>query len=69
MNYSIKEVATLLKCDPETIRRRIRNNKLKAIKVNNQFKIKEEDIIEMLKNYISGTDLDGKSLSEIISLM
>ncbi len=68
MYYSVKDVASILKCDPETIRRRIRTNKLKAIKVNSQFKIKENDIIEMLTENVVGIDLNGKTLTEIIDL-
>ena len=69
MYYSVKDTANILKCDPETIRRRIRNNKLKAIKVNSQFKIREEDVIEMLKEHVFGIDLSGKTLDEIVSLI
>ena len=69
MYYSIKDIARLLGCDPETIRRRIRDKKLKAIKVNNQFKVKEEDLIEMLKEKIIGVDLSEKTFEEILKFV
>ena len=65
--YSIKDVADLLQCDPETVRRRIRSGKLKAIKLNGRVKILEEDLIAMLKESALGIEFDGKSLKEILN--
>lgn len=69
MYYTIKDAANLLKRDPETIRRKIRKNKLAAIKVGNQFKIREDDLIEMLKETIIGIDLSGKTIDEILKII
>ena len=65
--YSIKDVADLLQCDPETVRRRIRSGKLKAIKLNGRVKILEEDLIAMLKESALEIEFDGKSLKEILN--
>lgn len=69
MVYSVKEAANILKCDPETVRRKIRTGNLKAIKFGTQFKVKEEDIITMLKETITGINLDGMSLSDIVNFI
>ncbi len=69
MYYSVKEVADLLHCDRETVRRWVRTKKLKAIKVNLEFKIREEDLLDLLKNKIVGIDLNGKTLTEILEFI
>lgn len=65
--YSIKEVAKMLRCDPETIRRKIRSGKLKAIKYGMIFKVEENDIIELLKKETTGVDFENKNLNDILS--
>ena len=69
MYYSIKNISEMLKCDSETVRRWVRTGKLKATKVDLKFRIKEEDIIELLKERTTGIDLTGKNLKEIVELI
>lgn len=40
----VHECAKLLNIDPATVRQRIRNNKIKAIKIGNKYKICKKDI-------------------------
>lgn len=47
--YTVKELAKELNKIPDTIRRDIRNGKLKAIKVNNSFLIEREEAERFIK--------------------
>lgn len=47
--YSIKEVAKMLKVAYLTVYRWVRNSKLTAYKAGKQYRIKQEDIDELLK--------------------
>lgn len=69
MYYSVKDVAKILKCDPETIRRRIRTGKLESVVIGGKHKIKESEIKELCKEYIKGIDISDMSLEEISSLV
>jgi excisionase family DNA binding protein len=44
--YSITEAAKLLQCHVETLRRAIRNKRLKAARVGRQYKISKSDLQE-----------------------
>lgn len=49
--YTIKELASVLKCTPQTIRNYIRGKKLNAIKVNNKVYITETALNNFLETY------------------
>ncbi len=42
--YTIKEVAEMFKCNPETIKRQIYKGKIKAIKIGKVWRITQEEI-------------------------
>lgn len=42
--FTVGETAQLLKLNPETIRRYIKKGILKAVKLERQYRIKEEDL-------------------------
>lgn len=65
MYYGVKEVADMLNCGVETIRRKIKNNSLKAIKINNHYKVTKDDVIEMLKNSINVSE--NENVDDVIS--
>jgi len=44
MVYTVKEVAELLKCDTETVRRRLASKEWKGFKVGNDWRITAEEI-------------------------
>lgn len=58
MYYDVKDVATIIGCGVETVRRWINQGELKAIKMHNHYKIKKEDIYEMLLTSNSGKNKD-----------
>jgi len=47
--YDIKEVAEILQISTRTVSTYIRSGKLKAMKIGNKWKIKEDDLKEFLK--------------------
>ena len=47
--FTVEEIAQLLKLNPETIRRYIKKGILKAVKLERQYRIKEEDLSNFLK--------------------
>lgn len=49
--YTTKESAEILKVNPETIRRKIRNKKLLAIKKESRFLIPSREINKLIKKY------------------
>jgi len=51
--YTTNEVAKILRCHPQTIRRKIRQRKIKAIFSGKNFLIKEE----WLQNYLDSMSL------------
>ena len=69
MYYTTKEVAKILKCDPETVRRKIRSGKLKSIMIDGKHKISEESLVNMIKKYIKGIDVSNMNLEEILSIL
>lgn len=46
--YSVKEVADILDMNPETIKRYIHREELKAYKVGREWRIKESDLEEFV---------------------
>jgi len=48
--YSVEKVAEMLDLHPQTIRRWIKEGKLKATKPGQSYKIRKEDLEELLKN-------------------
>lgn len=48
--YTIFEVSEYLKMVPEVIRRYIRAGKLKAVKFGKEYRVKETDLKEFIKN-------------------
>ena len=48
--YTPEEIAEILKVEPDTIRRYLRDGKLKGFKVGNHWRIKEEDLQEFIEN-------------------
>lgn len=46
--FTVKEVAAIFKCNPETIKRKIYAGKIKAIKFGVEWRISEEEV-ERLK--------------------
>ena len=50
--YTIKELASVLKCTPQTIRNYIRGNKLNAIKLNNKENITETALNNFLNKNV-----------------
>lgn len=48
--YTIKQLASVLKCTPQTIRNYIRGKKLQAIKLNNRVYITETALNEFIND-------------------
>lgn len=48
--YSVEKVAEMLDVHPQTIRRWIKSGKLKATKPGQSYKIRKEDLEELLKD-------------------
>lgn len=47
--FTIKEMAQMLKCDPRTVRRYIKEGLLGALKLKGEYRITQEDIDAFLK--------------------
>lgn len=45
--YTVKEVAAIFKCNPETIKRKIYAGKIKAVKFGPEWRISEEEVERM----------------------
>lgn len=45
--YTVKEVAAIFKCNPETIKRKIYAGKIKAVKFGSEWRISEEEVERM----------------------
>lgn len=52
--FTVKEVAKLFKCDPQTVRRYIKDGLLKALRLKGEYRIKEEDLNAFLENRSKG---------------
>jgi len=50
--YSIKQVAYILKVHPLTIRRYIKEEKLKATKIGGNVRVKESDLADFSKDFV-----------------
>lgn len=50
--YTIKELAMVLKCTPQTIRNYIKSKKIKAVKVNNRVYITQSALDQFIKQYV-----------------
>ncbi len=48
--FTVKEVAEILKCDPQTVRRYIREGLLKAVTLKGEYRIRKEDINAFLED-------------------
>lgn len=59
----------MLNCSDETIRIRIRSGKLNAKKFNNQFKISENDVYDMVRENLSDHSLSNEEVKEFIKAM
>jgi excisionase family DNA binding protein len=46
--YTVQEVAKMLKVSDITVIRFIKDNKLKAVKIGNQYRIKEKDLNDFI---------------------
>lgn len=49
MVYTVEQVANLLQTTPQTVRRLIKEKKLKAFRVGMQLRIKKEDLDEYMR--------------------
>lgn len=47
--FTVKEVADVLKLEPEIIRRYIQSKKLNAYKVGKEWRVKEKDLVEFIE--------------------
>jgi len=47
--FTVKEVAKLFKCNPETIRRYIKEGLLKAVRLKEEYRITQEEIDAFLE--------------------
>ena len=47
--FTVKEVAKMFKCDPQTIRRYINEGLLKAVRLKGEYRISREDIDAFLE--------------------
>jgi len=47
--FTVKEVAKMFKCDPQTIRRYIKEGLLGAVRLKGEYRITQEDINTFLK--------------------
>ncbi|MEY2669742.1 MAG: Helix-turn-helix domain [Bacteroidota bacterium] len=47
--YTVEEIAKILKITKENVRAIIRQNKLKAIKIGRELRVKESDLKEFVK--------------------
>ena len=50
--YTVDELASILKVDPETVRRFIWNKKLKAFKVGGSWRISKEELKKYLEEVL-----------------
>lgn len=58
---TVIEASSLLKCNPETIRRAIRNRKLKAAKIGRDYRISQQDLAQYWKEQGGGDLFDDNS--------
>lgn len=56
-NYTTRQVADVLQLDPEVVRRYVRGGKIKAFKIGNSWRVKEED----LKLFIDGRETNKEA--------
>ncbi len=54
--FNINQVAFMLKVHPLTIRRYIKEGRIKAIKVGGNIRIKESQLQDFHKEFVPGTD-------------
>lgn len=47
--FTVKEVAAMFKCNPETIRRYIKEGLLRAVRLKGEYRIRQGDIDAFLK--------------------
>lgn len=52
--FSLKEAAELLDCHPDTLRRAIKNGKLKAAKLDKNYRISKTDLAEYYRSMGGG---------------
>ncbi|OGH48092.1 MAG: hypothetical protein A3A51_00455 [Candidatus Levybacteria bacterium RIFCSPLOWO2_01_FULL_39_10] len=64
--FSIKQVAYILKVHPLTIRRYIKEEKLKATKIGGNIRIKESDLANFSKDFIPNKQPASKSPRKMI---
>lgn len=55
--YTIKELANILKIDPETVRIKVKKGIIGSFKVGNQYRITEADLQEYIKANRSKNEL------------
>jgi len=48
--FTVREVAKILKCNPQTVRRYIREGLLKAVTLKGEYRIKEEHLNAFLED-------------------
>lgn len=48
--YSLDEIANILHVSTETVRRYVRNGKLKAIRIGRDYKVSEENLQKMIRD-------------------
>ena len=61
---SVKQVAYILKVHPLTVRRYIKEERLRAIKSGGNIRIKESDLAEFNKDFKPNKILPGKNLKQ-----
>ena len=48
--FTVREVAKILKCNPQTVRRYIREGLLKAVTLKGEYRIRQEDLNAFLES-------------------
>ena len=54
--YRIPELAEMFGCHPETVRRYIREGKLKAVKPSRDFYVTEQQLLDFQNNNTTGNE-------------
>jgi excisionase family DNA binding protein len=61
---SVKQAAYILKIHPLTVRRYIKENRLRAIKVGGNVRIKDTDLSEFNKEYVPNKPVNKNTLKQ-----
>ena len=66
MYLSVKEVSKIFKCGVETVRRWISEGKLKAVKLNNHYKIEKNSLYNLVSSNNTDAEDESKYIETII---